>query len=165
MGGSGMNGIALHHAGEKQKKPLHYTACGLDDVYLLSGYEVEETSYGKGISIKNADNLHRVIGGYLVANKKLLSGKEIRFLRHQMDFTQSELARLLGGSAQQVARYEKDECEMPGPADRILRLLFNEHIQKKVLVRDLLKIFDQMDDRTHNRMVFEPTESGWKKAA
>jgi putative transcriptional regulator len=160
-----MNGLALYHAGEKQKKPLHYTACGLDDVYLVSGYEVEDTAYGKGTSIKNADELHRVIGSYLVANKKLLSGKEIRFLRHQMDFTQSELARLLGGSAQQVARYEKDECEMPGPADRILRLLFNEHLQKKILVRDLLKIFDQMDDRTQNRMLFEPIEGGWKKTA
>jgi putative transcriptional regulator len=160
-----MNGLALYHAGEKQKKPLHYTACGLDDVYLVSGYEVEDTAYGKGTSIKNADELHRVIGSYLVANKKLLSGKELRFLRHQMDFTQSELARLLGGSAQQVARYEKGECEMPGPADRILRLLFNEHIQKRVLVRDLLKIFDQMDDRTHNKMMFEPTAGGWKKAA
>src|ERR1700730_284882 len=97
MGGPAMNGLALYHAGEKQKKPLHYTACGLDDVYLVSGYEVEDTAYGKGTSIKNADELHRVIGSYLVANKKLLSGKEIRFLRHQMDFTQSELARLLGG--------------------------------------------------------------------
>jgi putative transcriptional regulator len=137
----------------------------LDDVYLVSGYEVENTAYGKGTSIRNADELHRVIGGYLVANKKLLSGKEIRFLRHQMDFTQSELARVLGGSAQQVARYEKDECEMPGPADRILRLLFNEHLQKKILVRDLLKLVDQMDDRTQNRMLFEPIEGGWKKTA
>ena len=52
---------------------------------------------------------------------------------------------------------------MPGSADRILRLLFNEHIQKKILVRDLLKIFDQMDDRTESRMTFEPVEGGWKK--
>lgn len=160
-----MSGLELYYAGEKKKPPLHYTACGLDDVYLVSGYEVEETPYGRGVSVKHADELHRVIGSYLVTHKKVLSGKELRFLRHQMDLTQSELAQLFGSNAQQVARYEKDLCSMPGPADRILRLLFNEYIHKKILIRDLLKIFDQMDDRANSRMLFEPTDDGWKKAA
>jgi DNA-binding transcriptional regulator YiaG len=154
-----------HHAGEKPKPPYHYTACGLDDVYLMSGYETEETGYGTGVSIKNADDLHQAIGMFLVNNKKLLSGKEVRFLRHQMDLTQSELARLFGTSAQQVARYEKEECEMPGPADRILRLLYSEHAQKCIQVRDLLTVLDQMDDRGDGKMVFERNHGDWKKAA
>jgi DNA-binding transcriptional regulator YiaG len=81
---------------------------------VMSGYELEDTPYGKGISIKNADGLHQAIGMSLVRNKKLLSGKEVRFLRHRMDLTQSELGKLFGTSTQQVARYEKEECEMPG---------------------------------------------------
>jgi putative transcriptional regulator len=155
----------FYHEGEKRKPPFRYTACGLDDVYLLSGYEVEETPYGKGVSIKNADDLHLAIGVFLVSNKKLLSGKEIRFLRHQMDLTQSELARLLGTSAQQVARYEKKECEMPGPADRILRMLYNEHVKRDFQVRDLLTVLDQLDEGTHTKMVFERNHGDWKKAA
>lgn len=154
-----------HHAGEKPKAPYHYTACGLDDVYLMSGYEIEETPYGKGVSIKNADDLHKAIGMFLVRNKKNLSGKELRFLRHQMDRTQSELARLLGTSAQMVARYEKEDCEMPGPADRILRLLYSEHMEREIQVRDLLTILDQMDDRQATKMVFERNNGDWKKAA
>lgn len=154
-----------HYAGEKPKAPFHYTACGLDDVYLLSGYEVEETPYGEGISIKNADGLHRAIGIFLVRNRKLLSGKEVRFLRHQLDLTQSELARLLGTSTQQVARYEKEECDMPGPADRILRLLYSEHAQQNFHVRDLLTVLDQMDDRGATKMIFERNHGDWKKAA
>ncbi len=160
-----MTHTGWHHAGEKPKTPYHYTACGLDDVYLISGYEIERTSYGKGISIKNADDLHEAIGMFLVSNKKLLSGKEIRFLRHQMDLTQSEMARLFGTSAQQVARYEKEECDMPGPADRILRLLYSEHMQRTIHVRDLLTVLDQMDDRTGTKMVFERNQGDWKKAA
>lgn len=154
-----------HHAGEKQKAPYHYTACGLDDVYLMSGYEIEETPYGKGVSVKNADDLHEAIGTLLVNNKKVFSGKEIRFLRHQMDLTQSELARLFGTSTQQVARYEKGESEMPGPADRILRLLYNEHVQKDIQVRSLLTVLDEMDDRTNGKMFFERHHGDWKKAA
>jgi putative transcriptional regulator len=154
-----------HHAGEKPKPPYHYTACGLDDVYLISGYEIEETGYGAGVSIKNADDLHQAIGAFLVNNKKLLSGKEVRFLRYQMDLTQSELARLFGTSAQQVARYEKEESEIPGPADRILRLLYNEHAQKSIQVRDLLTVLDQMDDGAGGKMIFERNHGDWKKAA
>jgi putative transcriptional regulator len=154
-----------HHAGEQPKPPYHYTACGLDDVYLLSGYEIEETSYGSGVSVKNADDLHQAIGMFLVNNKKLLSGKEVRFLRHQLDLTQSELARLFGTSAQQVARYEKEECDMPGPADRILRLLYNEHAEKCIQVRDLLTVLDQMDDRAAGKLIFERDHGDWKKAA
>jgi putative transcriptional regulator len=154
-----------HHIGEKPKAPYHYTACGLEDVYLISGYEIEETPYGKGVSIKDANDLHEAIGMFLVRNKKILSGKETRFLRHQMDLTQSELARLYGTSAQQVARYEKAECEMPGPADRILRLLYSEHMQRTIQVRDLLTVLDQMDDRTATKLVFERNHGDWKKAA
>lgn len=165
MGRRAMTQKGWHHVGEKPKAPYHYTACGLDDVYLLSGYEIEETPYGEGVSVKNADELHRAIGAYLVSSKKLLSGKEIRFLRHQMDLTQSELARLFGTSAQQVARYEKEESDMPGPADRILRLLYSEHLQRTIAVRDLLTVLDQMDDRSGNKMVFERNKGDWKKAA
>jgi DNA-binding transcriptional regulator YiaG len=154
-----------HYGNERPKAPYHYTACGLDDVYLMSGYELEDTPYGKGVSIKDADDLHQAIGAFLVNNKKLLSGKEVRFLRQQMDLTQSELARLFGTSSQQVARYEKKECEMPGPADRILRLLYNEHVRKKIQVRDLLTVLDQMDDHGGGKMIFERNHGDWKKAA
>jgi hypothetical protein len=46
---------------------------------------------------------------------------------------------------------------MPGPADRILRLLYSEHVQKNIQVRDLLTVLDQMDDRTNGKMVYPPT--------
>ena len=153
-----------HHEGEEAKAPLHYTACGLDDVYLVSGYEVQQTRYGTGISVKNADELHAAIGEYIVANKKLLSGKEVRFLRHQMDLTQSELARLFGCSAQQVARYEKEESDMPGPAERLLRVLYSEHLQQNISIHDLLAELDEMDDRKAN-LVFEQNQGGWQRAA
>src|SRR5580693_2642539 len=98
---------------EERKGPYHYTACGLDDVWLVSGYDPEEIDGEAAVTIRNLDNLHAAIGRYLVGRKKLLSGKEIHFLRRQLDLTQSELARLFGCNAQQIARYEKGENKMP----------------------------------------------------
>jgi putative transcriptional regulator len=157
--------IQLRHVDDAPKEPLHYTACGLDDVYLLSGYEIEQTPYGNGVSIKNVDELHKVIGIFLISTKKLLHGKEIRFLRHQMDLTQAELARLFGCDSQMVARYEKDENKIAGPSDRLLRLLYLEHLKKTISVRELLSEVDEMDEPAVTRMVFERVNSGWKNTA
>jgi putative transcriptional regulator len=158
--------LRVRHADEAEKAPFHYVACGLDDVYLTNGYEIEKTPHGTGVSIRNVDEVLSAIGMFLVANKKQLSGKEIRFLRHQMDYTQSELARMLGVSSQQVARYEKDKngsC-ISGASDRILRLLYREHVHASVPIKDTLENVDQMDDRVHKRMTFHHVNGAWKQA-
>ncbi len=153
-----------HHLGESEKGIYHYKGCGLDDVYLASGYEIESTPYGNGVRIKNLDSLHTQIGLYLIKCRKALSGKEIRFLRHHMDLTQSELARLFGCNVQQVARYEKNQNKLTGPADRILRILFEDHAKDIVSVRDLLSSLDEMDDG-EDQMVFADTDGEWRHAA
>lgn len=152
------------HEGESDKEIYHYTGCGLDDVFLASGYELEKTPYGSGVRIKNLDNLHAQIGLYLIKCRKTLNGKEVRFLRHQMDLTQSELARFFGCNVQQVARYEKDQGKLSGPADRILRILFEEHAEQVGSVRDLLTSLDEMDD-SYDQMVFASVDGEWKHAA
>jgi DNA-binding transcriptional regulator YiaG len=152
-------------SGETVKEPYHYKGCGLDDIYLLSGYERKVTAHGTSVTIKNLDGLLRAIGDTLVARKKILDGKEIRFLRHQMDITQSELARLFGCDAQQVARYEKGQSKIPGPADRVLRMLYIDHMGGKLDVRELLDKLDSMDARINDRQVFAETPDGWHRLA
>lgn len=150
---------------EEAKDPFLYKGCGLDDVWLISGYDVEEIDGDQAVVIRNLDGLHRAIGKSLVLGKKILNGKEIRFLRKQMDLTQSELARLVGCDAQQIARYEKGENKMPGPTDRLVRMLYEEQIGGHVAVRDVLKALDELDDRTPERYTFKQTSEGWKEAA
>ncbi|WP_092989642.1 hypothetical protein [Rhizobium sp. NFR03] len=152
------------HSGEKSQDIIKYSGCGLDDIYLASGYEKVVTPYGSGISVKNLENLHKQIGLHLTKYRKALSGKEIRFLRHQMDLTQSELARFFGCNVQQVARYEKDSNKLTGPADRLLRLLFEEHIRETGSVRELLESIDSMDDVSGDQIVFEDVNGEWRHA-
>ena len=150
---------------EESKEPLHYTACGLDDIYLLSGYDIDNIDGDECITVRNLDGLHGAIGNYLVKGKKILSGKEIRFLRRQMDLTQSELARLFGCDAQQIARYEKDENKIPGPADRLLRAVYGEHVGGRIPITELLRAIDELDAKIDDRQLFEETEEGWQAAA
>lgn len=151
--------------GARRKAPLHYTMCGLDDVFLQNGYKRYLTPEGSGVAVANLDGLHRAIGLHIVARKILLSGKEIRFLRTQMDLTQSELARLIGCDTQQIARYEKGENRIPGPADRLLRMIYRNILDGEIAVREILEALDAMDARESGRQVFTSTPDGWRAAA
>ena len=69
----------------------HYAGCGLDDIYLINGFTRVATNYGDGVTVNDVDGLHKAIGRNLAINKKELSGKELRFLRKEIDLTQAEL--------------------------------------------------------------------------
>lgn len=149
--------------GECDKEPYHYTECGLDDVYLVSGYDREETPYGNAVSVKNADGLHVAIGVYLATEEKALSGKELRFLRKEMGLTQAELGQYVGLDPQTVARWEKDQYPITGAADLVVRLLYLDHVGKLPdSVRDLLAKLDQRDSERDGKLMFEKANGNWR---
>jgi len=152
------------YRGEEEKNPLHYTECGLDDVYLKGGYVIEKTPHGEGLSIKNLDGLHKAIGCYLTTQKKALSGKELRFLRKEMDLTQSDLGKLLGLSSQQVARWEKGESDISGSADVLVRGLYIQHVGGNLDLQKLMTALDEIDAPINEKTFFEKTSHGWKYA-
>jgi DNA-binding transcriptional regulator YiaG len=161
-----MSAKHMRYGNHADCEPLHYTACGLDDVYLLSGYELHQTPYGNGVSVTDVDGLHRAIGLHLARDKKVLNGKEIRFLRKQMDLTQAELAELLGVTSQTVARWEKGEFETQAPSELMIRLLYLDCL--KLLpetVRQFIKSLVRKDEVQDTRQLFEETAQGWQPRA
>jgi len=155
---------AYAYAGEAIKdQPLHYTGCGLDDVYLMNGYEVEEDEYGRTVSVKDLSGLRKAIAESLARKRKFLKGKELRFVRIEMDLTQSELGRLIGYSDQQVARWEKDQSQIPAPANKMIRLLLREHLGNNGMsVREVLEHLDRLDNTISDRHVFEKSGKSWR---
>lgn len=146
-------------------EPFHFTASGLDDVFLGSGYDVFDTPAGRGVRIRNLDGLHCAIGEYLAAHKKTLHGKELRYLRKHMDLTQARLGDLIGLSSQQVARWEKNQCEISGAAESLLRILFIEHLRKRISVRGLLAELDERNGDDADKTTFVATDMGWQLVA
>ena len=153
----------------KTGTPHHYTQCGLGNVYLRNGFEVVSTKYGQAIRIHDIDGLHGAIGMYLIREKKQLDGREIRFLRHEMALSQNVLGKLLDKSGQSVARWEKGQTKMDGPADRLLRLLYESQATERggeygipELLAQLaeLDVTDDLDE-----VQFEDTNRGWSRAA
>jgi DNA-binding transcriptional regulator YiaG len=108
--------------------PYHFKACGLPNVYLLSGVKIEpDADYGELVTIDKLPELFIALAIELISKKDALTGKEMRFLRKRMERTQAELGKELCVDEQTVANYEKGKHK-PDPADIALRLLFVAHI-------------------------------------
>lgn len=144
----------------------HYTECGLDNVYLLNGFEPVDTPRGLGVTIRNREGLHRAIGLWLVRDKRNLTGKEFRFLRHELNLTQQNLAELLGVNVQAIARWEKGRTKEPidGPAQRMLRLMYSEVVSRNEAIMEPLRRLAELDELIHEEeeLEFEDTEEGWQ---
>ena len=90
--------------------------------------------------------MHRAIGQFLAREKKSLSGREFRFLRHELDLSQARLAALFGVDAQSVARWEKGRVKIPGAVERMIRAVYDEHIGGNRTVTEILSGLAELDD-------------------
>jgi putative transcriptional regulator len=152
----------LRFVGEGDREPYHYRGCGLPDVYLLSGYEQVTAENGDGVVIKDMDGLHRAIGEYIAQHQKVLAGVDLRFLRKEMNLTQTELGTIMGVTSQTVARWEKGETEFQGPGDVLLRVLYMAHVGKKLDARVLSEQIAAIDTARHGKQLFKASRRGWK---
>lgn len=141
----------------------HYTESGLRNIWLLSGYDVVETSYGPGIAIHDVAGLHRAIGEEL-AKKSRITGAELRFLRKEMDMSQRALGQLLGVTDQAVAKWEKTG-RTPRTADRMIRLIYLEHIKGNVRIISTIERINDTDQDQYTRMTAEESDGRWRVAA
>ena len=144
---------------------LHYTLCGLDYVYLVNGFMYEDTEYGPTVAVDDVDGLHHAIAADIVNYRAHLAGQEIRFLRKELDISQSGLATMLGVDQQTVARWEKNQTNIPGPADRLLKVLYEVHVGGDENMAKLIATLAEIDDLNHRDRTFEEGDGGWQLAA
>lgn len=146
--------------------PYEYKESGLAGIYLHNGYEPVEHDGERFVAIKDTLGLNRCIGRHIVYTRKEMSPAEIRFLRKTIEFTQSELGRRMGQSDQQVARWEKGQSNIPGPADRLLRAIFLDKTRgpdDSWTFMELLESIDQLDDSPPRKAAFCFDGDSWQQ--
>jgi DNA-binding transcriptional regulator YiaG len=144
-----------------------YTESGLRGIRLANGYRVERTPYGNAVSIQDVDGLHQAIGRRLARKPKRLSSTEFRFLRKELGWSQQMLAEFLGTSEQTLSLWERGS-RIPLAAERLLRLVYLEHVNGNVAVQDSVKQLTHLDRRiAEGELVFEhqPRKHAWREAA
>ncbi|MCP5230311.1 transcriptional regulator [Accumulibacter sp.] len=146
---------------------LKYEDCGLKNIWLANGFRYEDVDgLGVCLEIDDIDGLHRTIGHHLVDYKRRLTGAEIRFLRVEMGMSQKRLGDCLGVDEQSTALWERSKRRPTVAAERMLRLMFLEHIHGATRVTELIAQWNDTDrQKDEARQVFEETEAGWRLAA
>lgn len=104
-------------------EPYHYTECGLDNVYLYNIPLVQDVEKEEVICIPNINLLHKMIAKGIICKKGCLKPKEIKFLRVQLGFKQSDFAALLGKDSQSVGRWERGENRLDKTTDILIRVI------------------------------------------
>jgi DNA-binding transcriptional regulator YiaG len=141
----------------------HYIESGLRNVWLANGFRRHATPYGSGVSIRDVDGLHKVIGG-AIARRPGLTGSQIRFLRKELELSQKALAALLGTSEQTVSLWER-RGRMPQASDRLLRLLYLERTEGNVKVQALIDRLIDSERNAREPLTFRARRGDWKEAA
>ncbi|MGE0558064.1 MAG: helix-turn-helix domain-containing protein [Burkholderiales bacterium] len=141
---------------------LKYTGCGLRNVWLQNGYKKKKTPYGEAVAIQDVEGLHQALAK-TIALKPSLTGSEFRFIRKELDLSQAALARMLGCEAQTIALWEKNKVRVPKLADRMLRLIYREHAEGNVKIREIIDRENDMDRKNRDaaKMIFVDTDRGW----
>lgn len=151
--------------------PYHYTECGLDNIYLVNGFEITGTDDDAEIFIHDVNGLLKSIGILLIKKPGLLSGKEIKFIRTYLDFSQKCLGDLLGYDYQSILRWEKDNGCIPAAADRLLKAIFYDFLHpeenQKIydLISQLASLDAQINECNYQKIQFEEKSNEWQRVA
>ena len=156
-----MTNILAKRGGKIVEKPYHYKQCGLDNVYLLNGFKITETQDGKEVAIDDVEGLYHAIALHLCLGKANLNGKEFKFIRKLLDKTQAEIATLFKCDSQTVARWEKEQCDLSGPAEQMMRLLYINEVSN---VQKLVAEIAELDEKAEKKMNFK-NDGAWLQAA
>ncbi len=141
----------------------HYTESGLQNVWLSNGFKSRKVAGGMAVAIVDADNLHRAIGR-AIASKGYMTGADFRFLRKELDLSQTRFGSLIGVSEESVSLWER-RGRVPKSASRIMQAIYLEMLDGNVKIKELVERLAGLDRVPQARMVFEDTRQGWKEAA
>lgn len=106
----------------------HYKECGLSNIWLKNGFIIEEIDGDMTVAIEDLDGLHRAIGTE-ICHHRFISGDEFRFLRRELDLSQSKLGEIIGVSENSIANWERNSS-IPKSAISMLKGLYYEKINK-----------------------------------
>ena len=110
----------------------HYTECGLANVWI-EGLRIEDDAGEKTIRIPNVRSLHHLISREVVTSPGTLTGPELRYLRTEMGFTQTQLGELVHRERLTISRWERGEVTPDGATEAYLRLLASHKLNLDIV--------------------------------
>ena len=117
---------------KKIKTDYKYTESGLRNV-ILKGITAYKCPQCRGINpiISKIKEIHKTIAQQLLRKDSLLTGKEIVYLRKEMNIKSKDLAQIIGVTKVTVSRWENERKQISPACDRLVRYLYDNRIFKQ----------------------------------
>lgn len=144
-----------------------YQGSGLDEIWLLNGYQSRPSPHGETVAIEHLAGLHTAIAMHIATSSTPLDPKQFRFLRKELDVSQRHLANLFGIDEQTVSLWERGQLPVPRYADVLLRGLAREFLTGKAGIAALLqqcKALGHLPSAAGNRIELRLTRGTWRVA-
>ena len=111
------------------KTDYKYLESGLPNV-ILKGITAYKCSKCRGINpvISKIKEVHKTIAQQLLRKDSLLTGKEIVYLRKEMNIRAKDLAQILGITKVTISRWENEKEPISPACDRLIRSLYHNRI-------------------------------------
>jgi DNA-binding transcriptional regulator YiaG len=106
-----------------------YTESGLDNVIIEGAHALVDDVGEPCVTITNVNGLHKAIAQGIVLRHSAMIGRELRFLRTEMEMTQAELAALVHREPLAISRWERGEIEIDSNAETLIRLHATERLR------------------------------------
>lgn len=135
---------------ENAENQYRYTACGLDNVYLVGLPRIADRAGDETITIPYINQLHRLLRRQVAEKDTGLDHKEIRFLRTELGLTQAQLAQHVHKDAQTIGRWERGETPIDGSSEAVLRAMALEGLEGAPVRISELTLKSVQSTVTHN---------------
>jgi DNA-binding transcriptional regulator YiaG len=138
------------------EKSYHYLESGLENVFLMDGFEFIDGPAGRNITIHDIEGLHRAIAFELINRRQRLNGKEFRFLRTELLLSQAALAHVLGVRELTIIRWEKGHTDIPIATDAAVRQMYADSQGQHTQMREMLERVADLEDKIDQHMLLKP---------
>ncbi|WP_413726735.1 hypothetical protein [Sodalis sp. RH16] len=143
---------------------FHYKDCGLSIVWLINGYVQEKMNKGFAYRIEDKSGLHRLIAKALINRRGSLTGREMYFIRSEMNLLTRELGEKMGVGATIVSQWEQSCHPLPRGADIALRTIYVglllEESERELHVHLLS---ESGQDRFIEQLIFRFIDRQWQR--
>jgi putative zinc finger/helix-turn-helix YgiT family protein len=113
--------------------PYHYKESGLDYIWLVEILQYRCKKCGEvSVEIPHVNELHLLIGKYVVCKKELLTGPEVKFLRKEIGMKSKDMAAALSIGAETYSRWENGKQLITAPHDKGLRMIYVMNASEKM---------------------------------
>ena len=140
-----------------------YKQSGLDNVWLVDGYQIVNTPYGEAVQFEDATSLDLAIANALINQTEPLTGKEFRFLRQQIGMSQSDVASFMHVDPQSVAKRKKGQVSLPFANEAVMRFIYSSYQEKDAKIYPMLETMKAIDKAKNSRLElsFDKQRTHW----